>query len=198
MLTVNDALESSPFFSSLDETLKDKFRHRLLKRLKAKLVSLSDTQSLADIEISTDNAFHIHKHISNTLSFSWLGLVFGPVWAAYMGIPYAVIVVSCLFLVTWPVLLVDHAMYLQVNEALSRGGIGVGVVFAMYGRSWLISHELAKYLEIKFPAQYVGQLSAFAMLGLGFRSPQVRMLFVITLIGVFTAIELTIEFYLHA
>ena len=197
MLTVDDALKCSSFFCGLDETLRDKFRDRLLKRLKTKLVSFSDAASLADIELSTDNAVHIHKHISNTLSFSWLGLVFGPVWAAYMGIPYAVIAVSCLYIVAWPALLVDHAMYLQVSEALSRGSIGIGVVFAMYGRSWLVYHEVAKYLKTKFPAQNFGQMSTFSMLGLGLRSPQVRILFVITLIAVFSVIELTIEFYLY-
>ena len=186
------------FFCSLDDALRDRFRYRLLERLKEKLVISSDTRSLAEVEISTDNACHIHRHISNTLSFSWLGLIFGPVWAAYMGIPYAVITASCLFVVAWPVLLVDHAIYLQVNEALVRvGGIGVGVIFAMYGRSWLISYEVAKYLTIKFPAQIIRQMSAVSLLGLGFQSPLVRMMFVITLIAVFTAIELASEFYLY-
>ena len=58
MPTVNDALECSPFFYSLDDALRDRFRHRLLERLKEKLIISSDTRSLAEVEISTDNACH--------------------------------------------------------------------------------------------------------------------------------------------
>ena len=166
MLTVDDALKCSSFFCGLDETLRDKFRDRLLKRLKTKLVSFSDAASLADIELSTDNAVHIHKHISNTLSFSWLGLVFGPVWAAYMGIPYAVIAVSCLYIVAWPALLVTMPC-ISKSEALSRGSIGIGVVFAMYGRSWLVYHEVAKYLKPSFRHKTLDKCQHF-LCGYGF------------------------------
>jgi len=197
MINVDLMLESSEFFAALDDKIKAKFKARLLKRLNRKLDTEFAPESLADIVVTADNVFQLQKHISSIVSFSWLGLIFGPIWAAYHRIPFAVAIVVALFLVAWPVLMIDYAAYLELNRALSSASTATGVVFAMYGRSWLISHEITRYLAIRFPAQSVKTLSPVWFVGTGFAAPWLRVLFLVGLIVVLAGIETGLEIHLY-
>jgi len=196
-VNVDLMLESSEFFAALDDKIKAKFKARLLKRLNGKSDAGFVTQSLADIVVTADNVTQLQKHVSSVVSFSWLGLIFGPLWAAYHRIPFAVAIVVALFAVAWPVLMIDHGAYLELNRALSSVSTATGVVFGMYGRSWLISHEITRYLEIRFPAQSLKTLSPVWLLGTGFTAPWLRVVFLIVLVAVLAGIEAGLEIYLY-
>lgn len=196
-VTVDLMLESSEFFAALNDKVKTKFKARLLKRLNRQFDTVSALTSLADIVVTEDNVLQLHKHISSIVSFSWLGLIFGPLWAAYHRIPFAVVIVAALFLVAWPVLVIDHGAYLELNRALSSASTATGVVFAMFGRSWRISHEITRYLEIRFPVQSLKTLSPVWFLGTGFAAPWLRVLFLIGVIIVLLSIEVGLEIYLY-
>ncbi len=196
-VNVDLLLESSEFFAALDDKLKTKFKTRLLKRLNKKFDREFALASLADISVTDENVNQLHKHISTIFCFSWLGLIFGPLWAAYHKVPFAVAIVASLFLVAWPVMVIDHGAYLELNRALSSASSATGVVFAMYGRSWLISHQISRYLEIRFPAQSVKTLSSVWLLGTGITAPWLRVLFLIAVIAVLAGIEVGLETYLY-
>jgi hypothetical protein len=197
MLNVDLMLAGSEFFSGLDENLKIKFKNRLLTTLNRKLGEGGEATSLAEITITEDNVMKIQKHIGSIRCFSWFGLIFGPLWAAYHRIPLGVAVVVCLFLLAWPVLLVDHDMYLKLNDALTTAGFGIGIVFAMYGRAWLVSAEVTRYLEIRFPAQRLSKLPGFCFWGTGFNRAWVRVLFLVCITALFTGIEVGLEMFLY-
>ncbi|MGB2188967.1 MAG: hypothetical protein ACPH89_09695 [Candidatus Puniceispirillaceae bacterium] len=197
MLNVDLMLGGSAFFSNLDDKSKAKFKARLLKRLNRKLGGESAAISLADIVISEENVLEIQKHTRNIVCFSWLGLAFGPFWAIYHRIPASIFTIAALFLVAWPVLLVDHAAYLKFNDALARVGASVGFVFALYGRAWLVTHEVTQYLEIRFPMQKFPAMSGVWLIGNGFRKPWMRVSFLIAATMVFLGVEIGIEILLY-
>jgi len=197
MLNVDLMLEGSSFFSNLDDKLKTKFKAkfkaRLLKRLNKKLGGGGTAENLSDIMISEGNVLEIQKHARNIVCFSWLGLVFGPFWAVFHRVPAAFITIAALFLVALPVLLVDHAAYLKFNEALARVGASVGVVFALYGRAWLVTHEVTQYLAIRFPTQQFPAMSGVWLIGNGIRKPWMRVLFLVAATLVFVGLEIGAE-----
>jgi hypothetical protein len=119
-MKVSEALEDSPF----------NFYYR------QKFDKIVTKAAVGELDLSDDWP-EIRRRIQSAFSFNIWGLLFGPMWAVYRGIPYAFIAVLFLAAST------AAPMFLAVDEKMLRFlPFSIGAMFGFYGNRWLLGSYL--------------------------------------------------------
>lgn len=197
MATTQQIIEQSEFYSQLSEKVKIKFLSRIENQLrKSRKINSSDAQSklIDTLEITEENGKRIHAIVNNTLSFSWLAFLFSLFWAAYHKAPLAYVIVLAVFVPSWVLLFINYGGYLVFNDIVTKAGIGISVVYGMFGRSWIIGNEFAMIATEKYGIQMT-PFPKWSYIGTGFSNPWIRVLVLFIFLTCLVAIEAVLVGY---
>lgn len=183
-MKISKILNDTVFYSQLSPSHQEKFKKAFVKKLQCHFKDKDPETLLDDIEVTQTNLHEIEMCLKATISFSFFGLIFGSLWAAYHRIPYAL--VSILILLGGSFLVLGLTGGDVKSLVASKGyffPLFLGIMFGARGRGWVIADQFVTAARLKHNID-AKPVAIWPYLGLQSEKPWIRVFvcFLFTLI----------------
>ena len=189
MITLHDLISETPMYRSLTAATQARYMRRAGKRVhrhfqRAGVIDGDFTDDFAArFAVTPDNAKTVVRLICTVWSFSWLGMIFNVLWAAFYGAAPVVIIAYLLGIGMIGSLFISFDSYLMLNEFfLFPSFISLMALTALFGRSLAIYDEAAELVARRLGVEIRWKLDRIATTILGSRRPWVRFFLYLTII----------------
>lgn len=193
MITLHDLISETPMYRSLTAATQARYMRRASKRIHRHFRRAGMIDGVIDgdftddfaarFAVTPDNAKTVVRLICTVWSFSWLGMIFNVLWAAFYGAAPVVIIAYLLGIGMIGSLFISFDSYLMLNEFfLFPSFISLMALTALFGRSLAIYDEAAELVARRLGVEIRWKLDRIATTILGSRRPWVRFFLYLTII----------------
>ena len=196
MITLHDLISDTPMYRSLTAATQARYMRRAGKRVhrhfqRAGVIEGDFTDNFATrFTVTPDNAKTVVRVICTIWSFSWLGMIFSALWAAFYGAAPVVIIAYLLGIGMIGSLFIDFESYVMLNDLfLLPSFISLMALTALFGRSLAIHDEAAELVARRLGVEIRWKLDRIATTILFSKRPWVRFLLYLAVILGLLAVE---------
>ena len=196
MITLHDLISETPMYRSLTAATQARYMRRAGKRVhrhfqRAGVIDGDFTDDFAArFAVTPDNAKTVVRLICTVWSFSWLGMIFNVLWAAFYGAAPVVIIAYLLGIGMIGSLFIDFESYVMLNDLfLFPSFISLMALTALFGRSLAIHDEAAELVARRLGVEIRWKLDRIATTILFSKRPWVRFLLYLAVILGLLAVE---------
>ena len=196
MITLHDLISETPMYRSLTAATQARYMRRAGKRVhrhfqRAGVIDGDFTDDFAArFAVTPDNAKTVVRLICTVWSFSWLGMIFNALWAAFYGAAPVVIIAYLLGIGMIGSLFIDFESYVMLNDLfLFPSFISLMALTALFGRSLAIHDEAAELVARRLGVEIRWKLDRIATTILFSKRPWVRFLLYLAVILGLLAVE---------